>query len=74
MVFVADQLEVGEHSREQDMRQGWFPGHELENVIRSGIITDDSTIAAYLLYQLSERNRNVDQQPLFGPDEPDGQA
>lgn len=62
-VFVADQLEVGEHAREQeeqDMRQGWFSRHELEDMIRSGIVTDDSTLAAYLLYQLSDRNRTAD--------------
>lgn len=61
-MFVADQLEVGEHSREQeeqDMRQSWFSRHELENMIRSGIVTDDSTIAAHLLYQLSDRNRTA---------------
>lgn len=58
-VFVADQLEVGEHSREheeQDMRQHWFASAELEDMIRGGIVTDDSTIAAYLLYLLSRRN------------------
>jgi 8-oxo-dGDP phosphatase len=62
-VFVADQLEVGEHSREQeeqDMRQSWFSRNEIENMIRSGIVTDDSTIAAYLLYQLSDGNRAAD--------------
>lgn len=58
-VFVADQLEVGEHSREheeQDMRQDWFSRCEVEDMIRRGAITDDSTIAAYLLYWLSMKN------------------
>ncbi|HYZ36151.1 MAG TPA: hypothetical protein VE673_05420 [Pseudonocardiaceae bacterium] len=35
-VFVADQLKVGEHSREQeeqDMRQGWPSELELQNMI-----------------------------------------
>jgi 8-oxo-dGTP pyrophosphatase MutT (NUDIX family) len=58
-VFVADQLEAGQHSREheeQDMRQRWFSRDEFEDMIRGGIVTDDSTIAAYLLYLLSRRN------------------
>lgn len=58
-VFVANQLEAGQHSREheeQDMRQRWFARSELEDMIRSGIITDGSTIAAYMLYLLSGRN------------------
>jgi 8-oxo-dGTP pyrophosphatase MutT (NUDIX family) len=59
-VFVADQLEVGQHSREheeQDMRQHWFSRGELEDMIRGGIVTDGSTIAAYTLYLLPDRNR-----------------
>jgi 8-oxo-dGDP phosphatase len=59
-VFVADHLEAGQHSREheeQDMRQHWFSRCELEDMIRSGTVTDDSTIAAYTLYLLSDRNR-----------------
>lgn len=62
-VFVADQLEVGERSREQegqDMRQGWSSELELQNMIRSGIVTDDSTIAAYRLYQPPGGNRTAD--------------
>jgi 8-oxo-dGTP pyrophosphatase MutT (NUDIX family) len=53
--FVADHLEGGQHSREheeQDMRQRWFSRRELEDMIRSSIVTDDSTIAAYALYLL----------------------
>jgi hypothetical protein len=42
------------------MRQSWFSRNEIENMIRSGIVTDDSTIAAYLLYQLSDGNRTAD--------------
>jgi 8-oxo-dGTP pyrophosphatase MutT (NUDIX family) len=59
-VFVAEQLEVGQHSREheeQDMRQCQFSQADLENTIRGGTITDDSTIAAYMLYLLSGRKR-----------------
>jgi ADP-ribose pyrophosphatase len=58
-VFVADQLDAGQHSREheeQDMRQRWFPRAELEDMIRDGVVTDNSTIAAYMLYLLSRRN------------------
>jgi hypothetical protein len=58
-VFVADQLEAGQHSREHEeqyMRQRWFSRDEFEDMIRGGIVTDDSTIAAYLLYLLSRRN------------------
>jgi 8-oxo-dGTP pyrophosphatase MutT (NUDIX family) len=54
-VFVAEQLEVGQHSREheeQDMRQCQFSQADLENMIRGGTINDDSTIAAYMLYLL----------------------
>ncbi len=56
-IFVAEQLEVGQHSREheeQDMRQCHFSQTDLEDMIRSGIVTDDSTIAACMLYLLSD--------------------
>ncbi|MGH3811393.1 MAG: NUDIX domain-containing protein [Pseudonocardiaceae bacterium] len=62
-VFVAEQLEAGQHSREheeQDMRQRRFSRANLEDMIRSGIVTDDSTIAAYMLYLLSDRNRPLE--------------
>src|SRR5919205_4301117 len=54
-VFVAEDLEVGEHAREheeQDMRQRWVPRTEFEQMIRDGLVTDDSTLAAYLLFLL----------------------
>lgn len=60
-VFVAEQLEVGQYSREheeQDMRQSQFSQVDLEDMIRNGVVTDDSTIAAYLLYRLSDHNRS----------------
>ena len=38
------------------MRQDWFSRFEVEDMIRRGAITDDSTIAAYLLYWLSMKN------------------
>jgi 8-oxo-dGTP pyrophosphatase MutT (NUDIX family) len=62
-VFVADQLEAGQHSREheeQDMRQRWFSRDELEEMIRGGAVTDDSTVAAYLLYLLSRKSSTLE--------------
>lgn len=59
-VFVAEQLEAGQHSREheeQDMCQRRFSRTSFENMIRDGVITDDSTIAAYTLYLLSDWNQ-----------------
>jgi 8-oxo-dGTP pyrophosphatase MutT (NUDIX family) len=54
-VFVADGLEAGEHAREheeQDMRQRWVSQSEFDQMIRGGVVTDDSTLAAYLLLLL----------------------
>ena len=54
-VFVADELETGEHAREheeQDMRQRWVSRSDFEDMIRNGLVTDDSTLAAYLLFLL----------------------
>lgn len=54
-MFVADELEAGEHAREheeQDMRQRWVSQPEFNRMIREGLITDDSTLAAYLLLLL----------------------
>ncbi len=51
-VFLATDLTPGEPDREvteQDMRERWFPRGEVERMIRAGVITDDSTLAAYLL-------------------------
>jgi len=56
--FLATGLEPGEPDREQeeqDMRQDWVPRARLEQMIRQGVITDDSTVAAYALLLLSER-------------------
>jgi 8-oxo-dGTP pyrophosphatase MutT (NUDIX family) len=56
--FLATGLEAGEPEREheeQDMRQDWVPRARLEDMIRQGVITDDSTVAAYTLLLLSER-------------------
>jgi ADP-ribose pyrophosphatase len=32
----------------------WFPRAEVEEMIRTGVITDDSSVAAYTLFLLSE--------------------
>ena len=51
-VFLATDLTPGEPNREdteQDMREQWFARAEVERMIREGVITDDSTLAAYLL-------------------------
>lgn len=54
-VFLATDLTPGEPDREateQDMRQEWFPRPEVEHMIRDGVLTDDSSLAAYLLLTL----------------------
>jgi 8-oxo-dGDP phosphatase len=59
--FVATRLEPGPPEREreeQDMRQEWVPRARFEAMIGEGIITDDSTLAAYALLLISERARD----------------
>ncbi|MGF6884871.1 8-oxo-dGTP pyrophosphatase MutT (NUDIX family) [Nocardia sp. GAS34] len=54
-VFLATDLAQGEPNREhteQDMRQRWFPRSEVEEMLRSGVITDGPSLAAYLLLTL----------------------
>jgi 8-oxo-dGDP phosphatase len=56
--FVATELEPGPPEREreeQDMRQAWVHRARFEEMIGEGLITDDSTLAAYALLQISER-------------------
>jgi 8-oxo-dGDP phosphatase len=56
--FVATELEPGAPEREheeQDMRQEWVPRARFEEMIGEGLITDDSTLAAYALLLISER-------------------
>jgi len=58
-VFVAVELQAGEHAREheeQDMHQRWVSRAEFEQMIRDGLVTDDSTLAAYLLLLLQEKD------------------
>ncbi|HEX6353716.1 NUDIX hydrolase [Actinophytocola sp.] len=54
-VFLATELTPGEPRREvteQDMRQEWFPRKDVERMFRDGVITDDSSLAAYLLLRM----------------------
>jgi len=56
--FLATELEPGAPEREQeeqDMRQAWVPRTRFEAMIGEGLITDDSTLAAYTLVLISER-------------------
>ncbi|WP_119730912.1 NUDIX domain-containing protein [Thermomonospora amylolytica] len=51
-VFLATDLTPGPHSREpeeQDMRQRWISRKEFWALVDQGLITDDSTLAAYSL-------------------------
>jgi 8-oxo-dGDP phosphatase len=55
-VFVASGLTPGTPElelEEQDLRCRWFGRAEVERMIRSGGITDDSTLAAYTLFLLA---------------------
>lgn len=55
-VFVASDLVHGEAEleiEEQDLRHQWFPQAEVEDMIRNGVITDDSTLAAYALFLIT---------------------
>ncbi|HEY6312196.1 MAG TPA: NUDIX hydrolase [Streptosporangiaceae bacterium] len=56
--FLATGLEPGPPEREheeQDMRQARIPRARFEEMISDGVITDDSTLAAYALLLISER-------------------
>lgn len=55
--FLATELEPGSPDREreeQDMRQAWVPRARFEEMIAEGLITDDSTVAAYALLLIRE--------------------
>jgi 8-oxo-dGDP phosphatase len=56
--FLATGLEPGDpdrESEEQDMLQAWVSRDRFEQMIAEGLITDDSTVAAYSLLLLRER-------------------
>jgi 8-oxo-dGTP pyrophosphatase MutT (NUDIX family) len=55
---LATGLEQGKpdlETEEQDMCQAWVPRARFEEMISEGLITDDSTVAAYALLLLRER-------------------
>jgi 8-oxo-dGTP pyrophosphatase MutT (NUDIX family) len=57
-VFVATGIAEGEADREheeQDMRSAWFSRDEVEQMMRSGVIVDSPSIAAYGLFLLHGR-------------------
>ncbi|MBV9204951.1 MAG: NUDIX hydrolase [Actinobacteria bacterium] len=57
--FLATGLEPGAPEREaeeQDMRQEWVSRGRFTEMISAGLITDDSTVAAYALLLLHERH------------------
>jgi 8-oxo-dGDP phosphatase len=57
-VFLATGIIEGESDREheeQDMRSAWFSRDEVEAMMRSGVIADAQTIAAYGLFLLRGR-------------------
>jgi ADP-ribose pyrophosphatase len=57
-VFLATGITEGEaeyEHEEQDMRSAWFPREEVERLIRSGVIADAQSIAAYGLFLLNGR-------------------
>jgi 8-oxo-dGDP phosphatase len=57
-VFLATGISEGEADREheeQDMRSAWFSREEVEQMIRSGVIADAQSIAAYGLFLLGGR-------------------
>jgi 8-oxo-dGDP phosphatase len=57
-VFLATGITEGEPEREheeQDMRSEWFSREDVEQMIRSGVIADSQSIAAYGLFLLRRR-------------------
>jgi 8-oxo-dGTP pyrophosphatase MutT (NUDIX family) len=55
-VFLATGIAEGHADREheeQDMHSEWFSRHDVEQMIRSGVIVDSQSIAAYGLFLLS---------------------
>lgn len=54
-VWLATDLTEGAHEREheeQDMRSAWFTAERIEEMMRSGEITDAQTLAAWTLLRL----------------------
>jgi len=64
-VFLATDLTHGKADleiEEQDLRHQWFSREQVEQMIREGVITDDSTLAAYTLLLLgtAQQSSSVD--------------
>jgi hypothetical protein len=62
--YLATGLEQGTpelEAEEQDMAQAWVPRARFEAMIGEGLITDDSTVAAYSLLLLRERGTLANQ-------------
>lgn len=58
-LFLATGLAAGAPEREleeQDMRQQWVTRDRFEEMVRDGVVTDDSTLAAYALLLLAEKH------------------
>jgi ADP-ribose pyrophosphatase len=56
-VFLATGITEGEadlEHEEQDMRSAWFSRDDVEQMIRSGVIVDAQSIAAYGLFLLRQ--------------------
>lgn len=56
-VFIATGLTPGDTAREhteQGMEQRWFSRSEFEALIREGVITDNTTLAAYTLFAINK--------------------
>ena len=54
-VFLATGLTPGPPElelEEQDLRTQWFGRAEVDDMIRRGVLTDDSSLAAYTLFLL----------------------
>ena len=61
--FLATNLVPGSPDREpeeQDMRQDWVGRDVFEEMVRSGRVTDNSTLAAYALLLVAERRGDIE--------------
>jgi 8-oxo-dGTP pyrophosphatase MutT (NUDIX family) len=64
--YLATGLTEGDPDREpeeQDMLHRWVSRDEFKDMIRDGMITDDSTVAAYSLLVLHEENGSAGDRP-----------
>jgi len=60
--FLATELVPGPPDREpeeQDMRQAWVERAEFEQMVRHGLIVDNSSLSAYALLQIAERRGDI---------------